>query len=83
MKKEGKKVMDVEQTQDIIGQLGQVGGLKPGRQVRRDQFEPSQENQGVFGNLARVAQPTADNPTPKSTGEENRQLFTARLGADV
>ena len=41
MKKEGKKVMDVEQTQDIIGQLGQVGGLKPGRQVRRDQFEPS------------------------------------------
>lgn len=36
MKKEGKKVLDAEQTQDIIGQLGQVGGLKAGRAVRRD-----------------------------------------------
>lgn len=64
MKKEGKKVLEAEQTQDIIGQLGQVGGLKAGRAVRRDLFEPSQENQGVFGNLAR--NPKTDQPEEES-----------------
>ena len=41
---------------------------KPSRVIRRDQFEPSQENKGVFGNLARAPQQEQADPSqaPKS-----------------